>query len=65
MALFEINRDKLNHIKEEKFSLEKDIQKLTEDNLSMIFGLDFVKSEFSLNKFRLDSLAFDEKSNSL
>jgi predicted transport protein len=64
MALFEISKDKLNHIKEEKFKLEKDIQKLTEDNLSIIFGLDFVKSEFSLNKFRIDSLAFDKKSNS-
>ncbi|CAB5498328.1 Uncharacterized protein BT_4536 [Bathymodiolus thermophilus thioautotrophic gill symbiont] len=64
MALFEINKDKLNYIKEEKFKLEKDIQKLTEDNLSMVFGLDFIKSEFSLNKFRIDSLAFDKKLNS-
>jgi predicted transport protein len=64
MALFAINKDKLNYIKEEKFKLEKNIQQLTEDNLSIVFGLDFVKSEFSLNKFRLDSLAFDKKSNS-
>ncbi|MDQ7084389.1 MAG: hypothetical protein Q9M36_05435 [Sulfurovum sp.] len=64
MALFEINKEKIHYIKEEKFKLEKDIQQLTEDNLSMIFGLNFVKSEFSLNKFRIDSLAFDETSNS-
>lgn len=64
MALFEINKKKLNYIQEEKFKLEKDIQKLTEDNLSIILGLDFVKSEFALNNFRLDTLAFDKKSNS-
>ncbi len=64
MALFEISKKKLNYIKEEKFKLERDIQKLTEDNLSIIFGLDFVKSEFALNNFRLDTLAFDKKSNS-
>jgi len=30
----------------------------------MIFGYQFVKSEYALNNFRLDSLAFDESSNS-
>jgi len=42
------------------FKLEKDIQSLTEKNLKSIFGLDFVKSEFSLNNFRIDTLAFDK-----
>jgi predicted transport protein len=64
MALFAINKDKLNSIKEEKFKLEKHIQQLTEDNLSMIFGLDFIKSEFLLHNLRIDSLAFDKESNS-
>ncbi len=64
MALFKINQDKLTYIKEEKFKLEKEIQKLTEDNLPTIFGLDFVKSEFALNNFRIDTLAFDKSSNS-
>ena len=64
MSLFKINQDKLSYIKEDKFKLEKDIQKLTEDNLSMIFGLDFVKSEFALNSFRIDTLAFDKSTNS-
>ena len=64
MALFQINKDKLSLIKEDKFKLEKEIQKLTENNLSNIFSLDFVKSEFALNSFRIDTLAFDKKSNS-
>jgi len=64
MALFEINKEKLNYIKEDQFKLEKDIQKLTEDNLLTVFDLDFVKSEFALNNFRIDSLAYDKKSKS-
>lgn len=54
------NRDgNLELIKENPFKLEKEIQTLTEQNLKLIFGLDFVKSEFSLNNFRIDTLAFD------
>lgn len=63
MTLFEINKNNLNLIKEESFKLEKDIQALTEKNLSTIFNLRLVKSEFALNNFRLDTLAFDENSN--
>lgn len=48
------------NIKEQPFKLEKDIQSLTEKNLKSIFGLDFVKSEFSLNNFRIDTLAYDK-----
>lgn len=61
MALFKIdNNERLENIKEQAFKLEKDIQSLTEKNLKLIFGLNFVKSEFSLNNFRIDTLAFDK-----
>jgi predicted transport protein len=63
MALYKIEK-KLEYIKEKPFKLEKEIQELTEHNLKLIFGLDFVKSEFSLNNFRIDTLAFDYDSNS-
>lgn len=60
MALFKIeNNERLENIKEQPFKLEKEIQSLTEKNLKSIFGLEFVKSEFSLNNFRIDTLAFD------
>ncbi len=62
MALFKIGK-KLEYIKEKPFKLEKDIQKLTENNLKIIFGLEFVKSEFALNNFRIDTLAFDREAN--
>lgn len=61
MALFKIeDKERLGSIKEQPFKLEKDIQLLTEKNLKLIFELDFVKSEFSLNNFRIDTLAFDK-----
>jgi predicted transport protein len=63
MALYRIGK-KLEYIKDKPFKLEKEIQELTEQNLMQIFGLDFVKSEFSLNNFRIDTLAFDYDSNS-
>lgn len=62
MALFKIEKS-LEYIKEKPFRLEKEIQEMTENNLKTILGLDFVKSEFSLNNFRIDTLAFDKEAN--
>lgn len=65
MALYTIeNNGQLEQIREFDFKLEKEIQKLTEENLSTIFGLEFIKSEFSLNNFRIDTLAFDKDAGS-
>lgn len=62
MPLYNISdKGQLDQIKEDEFKLEKDIQKLTEENLRTIFGLDFVKSEFYINNFRIDTLAFDKE----
>lgn len=63
MALFKIT-NKLEYIKENPFKLEKEIQRLTEENLKLIFGLEFAKSEFQINNFRIDTLAFDPESKS-
>jgi RecB family endonuclease NucS len=66
MALFRIENNKqLINIKEQPFKLEKEIQSLTENNLKTIFGLEFVKSEFALNNFRIDTLAFDRETGTL
>lgn len=64
MPLFSIQNHKLERIKKIDFKLEKDIQKLTEENLKEIFGLELVRSEFQLNNLRIDTLAFDKESNS-
>ena len=62
MAIYNIEKT-LKYIKEKPFKLEKEIQDLTENNLKTIFGLEFVKSEFALNNFRIDTLAFDKEAN--
>ena len=63
MALFSIS-GKFEPIKEKKFKLEKEIQDLTENNLKTIFGFEFVKREFSLNNFRIDTFAYDSENKS-
>ncbi len=65
MALYKVIKDsEIEIIKEKPFKLEKEIQAITEKNLSKIFNLILVKSELSINNFRLDTLAFDRQSNS-
>jgi predicted transport protein len=64
MAIFNIQNQKLLPIREKEIDLEKDIQKLTEENLEAVFGLQFVSSEFALQNFRIDTLAFDKEANS-
>lgn len=63
MALFKINGQKLDLISNRPFSdhfeKEKNLQKITENNLPIIFGLEFVSTEFNLETFWLDTLAFD------
>ena len=46
-------------LREVPFKLEKEIQQLFERNLFKITGLELVKSEFSIQNQRIDTLAFD------
>jgi hypothetical protein len=64
MQLFRDDRGTLQPVEKDSFKLERDIQLLVEANMETLFGLEFVSSEFSIAKFRLDSLAYDEPSNS-
>lgn len=64
MPVFKINNFKLLEVKNIPFSLEKELQNITEKNLTNIFNLEFVSSEFELNNFRLDTVAFDRETNS-
>jgi len=68
MAIYITAGNKLKPVQEKKFDLERDIQKLTEENLETIFGLKFVSgfsnNEFSVKvqeqDFYIDTLAYDE-----
>lgn len=64
MAIFRLEKNKLISIEEIKIDLEKDLQKVTEENLQSVFGLKFISSEFALQGFRIDTLAFDEETQS-
>ena len=63
MALYKLEQQ-LDFIKEFPFKFEKDIQTLIEMNLKSLLHLDFIRSEFALNAFRIDTLAFDTESKS-
>jgi predicted transport protein len=62
MALYTNQTGKLKEVKEKPFKLEKDIQKVFEENLSAIMGLELVKSEFTIKNKRIDTLAYDAQS---
>jgi predicted transport protein len=51
-------------VSEKPFKLEREMQRVFEDNLGLIMGLEMVKSEFTIKDKRIDTLAFDRQSNS-
>jgi len=62
MTLYLNQSSELTEVKEKPFKLEKDIQKLFEENLTIIMGLELVKSEFTIKNKRIDTLAFNKQS---
>jgi predicted transport protein len=63
MAIYKLGQ-KLDFIKELPFKYEKEIQNIIEKNLNNLLHLDFIRTEFSLNNFRIDTLAFDRENKS-
>ena len=64
MPIYKQRGNILISIKEKPTDLEKTTQHIMENNLQEIFGLDFVCTEFPLNNFRIDTLAFDAETKS-
>ncbi|UTC66820.1 MULTISPECIES: DUF5655 domain-containing protein [unclassified Treponema] len=64
MALFNLENEKLNYIKEEPFKLEKEIQNLCEKNMQELLHCEFIKTEFVIENFCIDSLGFDKTTSS-
>lgn len=63
MDLFHIRATKLHPLERTQFKLERQIQRLLEANLSEVFGIRFLASEFSTgdkHPGRIDSLGLDE-----
>ena len=64
MKVYKLKNNTIAPLKKTKFKLEKEIQKLTEENLEEIFGLIFVETEFQVKNLRIDTLAYNPESNS-
>ena len=64
MDLYNLKKNKLEEVNRVNFKLEKEIQTLVEENVETLFDLEFISSEFSVGNFRLDSLCFDNETNS-
>jgi predicted transport protein len=62
MILYKSHGDKLERAKEKPFKLERELQRIFEQNLTEIMGLKLVKSEFSIKNKRIDTLAYDSES---
>lgn len=64
MKLYNITKDKLNLVETKQFPLERDIQNLIEKNTLELFNVEFVQSELTVGKYRIDTLCYDEENNS-
>ena len=66
MAIFEIDKGTAKRVKLGDFKLEKDLQKLVENNLITIFNCRLIATEFStgnIHSGRIDTLAISEDLN--
>ena len=62
--IFLNDKGNLSFKKEVNFVLEKDLQNLVERNMKSIFGLKFVTTEFPIESYHFDSVAYDEETKS-
>lgn len=64
MTLYQVQKQETIEIQEELFAKEKELQILVEKNLEILFNLKYVATEFSVDNFRLDTVAYDEETQS-
>ena len=63
MPIYLNANNKLKEVEEKVFKLEREMQKVFEDNLETLMELSLVKSEFTIRNKRIDTLAYDTQSN--
>ena len=64
MPIYNIKENNLSLIKKVDFTNERELQRLTENNLEELFNLKFIATEFQVDNLRIDTLAYDEETNS-
>jgi predicted transport protein len=62
--IFTKEKGKLETVKEIDFKLEKEMQILVEFNLDILFKLSFLSTEFPIESYRFDTVAFNYETNS-
>jgi predicted transport protein len=62
--LFKVTKGEAKKIVPEQYKLEKEIQSFVEENLLELLNLEVVKSEFVIEQYRMDTLAFDKENKS-
>lgn len=64
MNIYTCNENNLQEINEQQIKKESQLQRICESNLELLFNLKYVRSEFSISSFRIDTVAFDTSTNS-
>jgi hypothetical protein len=64
MKVFKTKDKGVEYVEIHPFKLEKEIQDLVEKNTETFFNLEFVRSEFPIGEFRIDTLCFNNETNS-
>lgn len=64
MEVFNIKSGNVELIEQSPFKLEREIQDVIEKNTLTFFKLEFIRSEFSIGNYRIDTLCFDNETNS-
>lgn len=56
-------KDKIKQLDMLNFKLERELQNFIEENLKEIFQFEFLATEYAINNFRFDTLAYDRENN--
>ncbi len=64
MLIKVLSNEKIKVISQNEFKLEKELQLFVENNMETLLGLELVKSEFSIDSYRIDTLAYDRENKS-
>ncbi len=64
MNLYQIKNQKIDFVGLNPFKTEREIQDLVEKNTETFFNLEFVRSEFSVGGFRIDTLCYNNETSS-
>ena len=59
IKLFSI-KGQVQELPSKQVAVEKDLQKLLEENMQTFFGVTFLKSEYRITNGRMDSIGIDE-----